>query len=131
LIAAINSPFRYAGGKFYARKLILEHIPRHTCYCEPFVGGGSIYFAKPKVARNILNDLDQDLMNVYTMIRDDPEGLIKFLEGLPASKELHAFYKNEFKASNDLEEAGRWYYLNRVSYSGIMNRQNCYWGYGG
>src|SRR5205823_14952454 len=31
---------------------------------------------------------------------------------------------------NALEQAFRWYYLNRISYSGIMNMQNCYWGYG-
>ena len=126
----INSPFRYAGGKFYARKLILQHIPMHTHYCEPFVGGGSIFFAKPKTYKNVLNDLDSELMNVYFMLRDNPEGLIDFLDGLPASKDLHRFYKNEFRPSNNLERAGRWYYLNRISYSGIMNMQNCYWGYG-
>ncbi|MBM4275111.1 MAG: DNA adenine methylase [Deltaproteobacteria bacterium] len=127
---SINSPFRYAGGKFYARKLILSHIHPHSCYIEPFAGGGSIFFAKKKAPENILNDLDEELMNVYRVIRDEPEELIKFLEGKPAKKELHNYYKNEFKPSNYLERAGRWYFLNRISFSGIMNMQNCYWGYG-
>jgi len=126
----MNSPFRYAGGKFYARKLILEHVPEHTSYCEPLAGGASIFFAKPKVSKNILNDLDEDLINVFITIRDNPKGLIDFLEGLPAKKELHPYYKNEFEPKNDLERAGRWYYLNRISYSGIMKKENCYWGYG-
>jgi DNA adenine methylase len=127
---AINSPFRYPGGKFYARKLILEHIPPHTFYGEPFAGGGSIFFAKEKANHNWLNDADEALINVYLHIRDNPEGLATFLADLPASKELHHYYKNEFVPQNDLERAGRWYYLNRTSYSGIMKRQNCYWGYG-
>jgi DNA adenine methylase len=127
---SINSPFRYAGGKFYARKQIIEHIPYHTYYIEPFAGGASIFFAKEKVPINILNDRDEELMNVYQVIRDEPEQLIKFLEGKPAKKDLHYYYKNDFKPTNYLEKAGRWYYLNRVSYSGIMNIQNCYWGYG-
>lgn len=148
---SINSPFRYAGGKFYARKLILAHIPSHKVYIEPFAGGGSIFFAKSKVPFNQLNDIDDELINVYLTIRDKPEGLICFLkrrsfkesripekftesvcfgEPLPASKELHRFFKNEYKPSNLLEKAGRWYYLNRTSYSGIMNTQNMYWGYG-
>lgn len=127
---SINSPFRYAGGKFYARKLIMEHLPEHKIYCEPFAGGASIFFAKPKVAENHLNDLDNELMRVYKFIRDKPEALIKFLEGLPATKELHSYFKNDFEPSSALEKVGRWYYLNRVSYSGIMNMQNCYWGYG-
>jgi len=127
---SMNSPFRYAGGKFYARKLITEHIPTHKMYCEPFAGGASIFFAKPKVDFNHLNDLDKDLILVFQTIKDQPSELIKFLDGLPATKELHNYYKNEFKFNNDIERAGRWYYLNRTSYSGIMNMQNCYWGYG-
>jgi DNA adenine methylase len=148
---SINSPFRYAGGKFYARKLILALVPRHTAYIEPFAGGGSIFFAKPKVDFNQLNDIDDQLVNVYLTIRDNPDELIYFLkrrlvkesrvpekytdsvllgEPLPATKELHSFFKHEYKPKNDIEKAGRWFYLNRTSYSGIMNNQNMYWGYG-
>ncbi|MEO1253972.1 MAG: DNA adenine methylase [Bacteroidota bacterium] len=126
----MNSPFRYAGGKFYARKLITEQIPSHQAYIEPFAGGGSIFFAKKKVKFNQLNDLDNQLINCYLIIRDQPEELIKGLEGEDATKERHHWYKNEFKPKNKLEEAVRWYYLNRTSYSGIMNMQNCYFGYG-
>ncbi len=148
---SINSPFRYAGGKFYARKLILEHIPKHNVYIEPFAGGGSIFFAKSKVEINQLNDIDKELVNVYLTIRDNPNELIYLLkkrlekesripkeltdgvlygEPLPATKELHSFFKTTFKPKNELEKAGRWFYLNRTSYSGIMNAQNMYWGYG-
>ena len=126
----LNSPFRYAGGKFYARKLILEHVPPHSHYLEPFAGGASIFFAKPKVAVNWLNDVDEDVINCYTVIRDRPHDLIEGLEGEQASKERHHYYKNEYTPTNELEQAIRWYYLNRTSYSGIMNMQNCYWGYG-
>ena len=127
---AINSPFRYAGGKFYARNLILEHLKPHQTYVEPFAGGGSIFFAKTKAQSNWLNDIDNELVNTYLVIRDKPKELIEALEGEQATKERRAFYKNEFKPQNDLERAQRWFYLNRTSYSGIMNMKNCYWGYG-
>ncbi len=127
---SMNSPFRWAGGKFYARNLIIPHIPPHAAYLEPFAGGGSIFFVKPKAAFNQLNDIDAELINTYRMIRDRPEELISFLHGEQASKERHAYYKNEFQPENDLARAGRWYYLNRTSYSGIMKKVNCYWGYG-
>lgn len=150
-MTSINSPFRYAGGKFYARKLILEHIPKHHSYIEPFAGGGSIFFAKRKVDFNQLNDIDGELINVYLTIRDNPQELIYLLkkrpetesripadltqsvlygDPLPASKELHGFFKNVYQPQNEVERAFRWFYLNRTSYSGIMNNQNMYWGYG-
>ena len=116
-MSAINSPFRYAGGKFYARKLILEHIPQHSNYIEVFAGGGSIFFAKDKVANNQLNDIDKELINTYQHIQKKPEELILFLtqsyhsrnkklkeligvydrvKMIPASKEIHYYFKNEF-----------------------------------
>jgi DNA adenine methylase len=130
MVYAINSPFRYAGGKFYARKLILQCIPRHEAYIEPFAGGASIFFAKPKVKHNWLNDIDKELINCLVCIRDFPSELVQRLRGERATKERHFFYKNIFKPKNKLERAVRWFYLNRTSYSGIMNMQNCFFGYG-
>lgn len=148
-MAQINSPFRYAGGKFYARKLILEHIPQHTSYIEPFAGGASIFFCKDKVENNWLNDIDDELINTMLIIRDRPQELINILkvgndiqvprnlignindgDPIPALKELHHFFKHDYTPHNELERAFRWFYLNRTSYSGIMNFQNMYWGYG-
>ncbi len=126
----INSPFRYAGGKFYARKLILELLPQHYSYIEPFAGGASIFFAKRKIKDNWLNDIDPDLINCYTIIRDYPKDLIDRLKDEKALKDRHTYYKKEYKPKSELDRAVRWFYLNRTSYSGIMNMQNCFWGYG-
>lgn len=127
---SINSPFRYAGGKFYARNLILEHLPPHQNYIEPFAGGASIFFVKSKVQSSWINDIDEELINCYLTIRDQPHELIESLKEESATKERHTFYKKEFVAKNALQRAQRWFYLNRTSYSGIMNMQNCFWGYG-
>ena len=126
-----NSPFRYPGGKFYARPKILRATPPHTQYCEPFAGGASVFFAKPKAHTNILNDLDRDVINTIRHIRDNVEGLIAMLRGIPATKDNHHYYKTQYSPRNDMERAFRWFYLNRTSYSGIMRPENCYWGYGG
>ena len=130
MLKEINSPFRYAGGKFYARKLIMQHFPEHSSYMEPFAGGASIFFAKNKVKTNWLNDIDEELINCLTFIRDFPDILIERLKDEEATKERHAYYKNEFKPQSMLDCAVKWFYLNRTSYSGIMNMQNCFWGYG-
>ena len=126
----INSPFRYAGGKFYARKLIFECLTPHSYYAEPLAGGASLFFAKPKVSTNWLNDIDKDLINCLTTIRDNPQDIIDAIKDEQATKDRHRYYKNEFQPKTDLERAVRWFYLNRTSYSGIMNMQNCFWGYG-
>lgn len=126
---SINSPFRWAGGKFYARKIIEAYIPKHNFYIEPFLGGGSVFFHKNKVD-SWLNDFDKNLVNCYKNIQNNVVDLIDYLDGEIATKERHSYYKNEFKPKSSLEKAARYYYLNRTSYSGIMKEVNCYWGYG-
>lgn len=88
------------------------------------------FFAKKLAAHNILNDLDSQLINTYLIIQNQVTDLIDLLDGIPATKELHRYYKLEYQPQNNLERAFRWYYLNRISYSGIMKIDNCYWGYG-
>lgn len=129
LATAINSPFRYPGGKFRARSFICSLIPQHTYYAEPFAGGASIFFAKEKVSTNVLNDRDTELMNCYIHIRDHVDTLIDHLEGEKANRDRYKYYKEYYQPETPLEEAVRWYYLNRTSFSGIMNPDNCYWGY--
>ena len=126
-----NSPFRYPGGKFYARRLILREVPRHHDYCEPFAGGASVFFAKPtSTGKSILNDRDPDLINTFVHIRDAVEDLIALLEGMEATKAIHKYFKHQYTPTTSLERALRWFYLNRTSYSGIMRPENCYWGFG-
>ena len=125
----INSPFRYAGGKFYARKIIGSYIPEHNYYVEPFVGGGSIFFYKDKVP-SWINDSDKELINCYRAIKNNVDEMIYALKGETATKERHFYYKNEFRPKSKMESALRYYYLNRTSYSGIMKHENCYFGYG-
>ena len=79
---------------------------------------------------SILNDLDEGVINTLIQIRDNLDGLLALLEGVPATKEIHWFLKNKYRPRTRLECAFKWFYLNRTSYSGIMKPENCYWGFG-
>ena len=105
-------------------------MPAHNVYCEPFAGGASVFFAKERAKTSILNDLDEEVINTLCVIRDKVEDLIALLDGIPATKQNHAYYKDLYQPTDELTRAFRWFYLNRTSYSGIMRPENCYWGYG-
>ncbi|NTV28736.1 MAG: DNA adenine methylase [Candidatus Omnitrophica bacterium] len=126
----VVSPFRYPGGKFYALKHILPFLlpVDHDEYREPFLGGGNVFFALPKVEFNWLNDLEQDLMETYSVIADRrlSKKLLDLVVSEEASKERHLVVKN-MVPKNRLERAFKTYYLNRTSYCGIINKPA--WGY--
>lgn len=68
-------PFRYPGGKYYALNILKpfwEHIP-HKEYREPFAGGATIFFNKPKSEINWLNDLDNELICCYKIMQNEQE----------------------------------------------------------
>lgn len=124
-------PFRYAGGKYYALKQLKPFWKNieHDEYREPFLGGGAVFWAKPKVKYNWLNDLDEDLILTLKIIGEEKgrEYLVKeFEKEKEATKEKYSKVRN-IKPKNDLERAYKYYYLNRTSFSGKM--RNPTWGY--
>ena len=61
---------RYFGGKYRLAGWILSHLPSHTTYVEPFLGAGSVFFAKSRAPREVLNDLDDEIVNLFRVLRD-------------------------------------------------------------
>ncbi len=123
-------PFRYPGGKFYAMNILepFWESVKHKEYREPFAGGATVFFTKPKVEINWLNDLDSELMICYQAMQN-PEfrnRLVAELSKEIASKERWKVYFDSVP-TNEYEIAKKYYYLNRTSFSGKM--VSAAWGY--
>ena len=71
--------FGRIGSKRQLVPKILKLIPQHTIYVEPFIGGGSVYFAKPPSRKEYINDLDKNIIEGYRLLKDAPseEELLK------------------------------------------------------
>ncbi len=130
-------PFvKWAGGKRQILSRINEYVqdsitdnPDYT-YIEPFLGGGAVFFSlHPKKA--IINDLNEDLINAYKIIKsDDYLELIKRLKKF--SNEYHQspdeFYydvrawdrtENWMNEHDNVDRAARMIFLNRTCYNGL------------
>ncbi len=117
----MRSPFKYPGSKDYAVKRLLPYMSTHTTFIEPFCGGASIFFTKPKAKSNWLNDIDAELINTYKVLRDNPEGLIEAINSTEVSKKNYDYFKRDFRPRNDLQRAFRWLYLDTNSYPDTIN----------
>ncbi len=122
-------PFRYPGGKYYALGLLAPFWQiEHDEFREPFVGGGSVFFTKPKSKYNVLNDIDSELVTTYKIMQDPytREILLNKVKKEIASKERwRKIY--DFKPKNENEIAFKYFYLNRTSFSGKLSSPA--WGY--
>jgi len=66
----LRSPFRYFGGKGNMLAKLLPLLPPHKVYVEPFCGAASLFFAKQPSPVEVLNDLNEDVVNVFRVLQD-------------------------------------------------------------
>ena len=126
----VSPVLKWVGGKRQLLPSIKPMLPKRiTSYCEPFVGGGAVLFElQPKKA--IINDINSDLILVYTVIRDNVEALIKSLETYPNEEsfyyELRNIDRDQAKYNNlsETEKAARIIFLNKTCYNGLYRVNN-------
>ena len=82
----MRSVLKYPGSKWRIAKWIVSMIPEHHSYLEPYFGSGAVFFTKPKSKIETINDLDNNVVNLFDIIRSNPEPLIKAVEATPYSR---------------------------------------------
>lgn len=124
------APFlKWVGGKRQLMPAIKELIPKnYTNYYEPFIGGGAVLFdLQPKNA--VINDFNEELINVYQTIKENPEELISDLK--THKNESDYFYdlraldrEDNFANLSNIKKASRVIYLNKTCYNGLYRVNN-------
>jgi len=85
----MKTPITYYGGKQRMLKHILPLVPEHSIYTEPFAGGLAVFFAKPKVKTEIINDSDSAIMNFYEVLQSDFDELKAHILKTPYSRMVY------------------------------------------
>lgn len=82
----MKSVLKYPGAKNRLATWIIQHIPEHKVYIEPYFGSGAVFFNKKPAYNEIINDLDDKVCNFFKVLRDNPEKLIHMLRYTPYSR---------------------------------------------
>ena len=85
----LRTPISYYGGKQKLAKRIIELIPEHKLYCEPFIGGAAVFFGKTKSNVEVINDTNGELINFYKVCQTDFDNLKKEVNETLHSRQLH------------------------------------------
>ena len=124
---------KWVGGK---RQLLNElnvfKPDSFNTYFEPFVGGGAFLFnLAPEKA--VINDFNEDLVNLYRIVKSDPENLLKILEKHAEnnSKEYYLQLREVDRSDaidklSNVEKAARILYMLKVDFNGLyrVNKKN-------
>lgn len=117
---------KWVGGKRQLLPEIRKYMPKKiTTYYEPFLGGGAVLFdIQPPDA--VVNDINYELINLYNVVKNFPDELIKDLGKYENTPEY--FYKireldrneKEYKKLSNIQRASRIHYLNKTCYNGLF-----------
>lgn len=101
----IKSPvLRYHGGKFRIADWIQSFFPPHTIYVEPFGGAASVLMTKKPSDREVYNDLDCEIVNVFYVLRNHSEELARLVSLTPYARDE---WKRSYEPSEDKVELAR------------------------
>jgi DNA adenine methylase len=122
-------PFlKWAGGKAQLLEQFDRFFPeRIERYVEPFLGGGAVFFhlqARFLAVRARLRDNNEQLVNCYRVLRDQPEALMDQLDAHLArfDQDRDRYYylvRAGHHLADPLERAARMIFLNKTCYNGL------------
>lgn len=119
----MRPPFTYYGGKIGMAQRIVQLMPPHRVYIEPFAGSLAVLFAKPPVTHEIVNDLDGAIVNFWRVLREQPEQLERSCALTPYSRtEWLACENVDDDALDQVERARRFWVRVNQSFAKRLNR---------
>jgi Site-specific DNA methylase len=77
----------YPGAKWRIADWIIKYFPEHKTYLEPFAGSAAVLFKKEPSRIETINDLEGDVVNLFEVIRRNPERLATEIAATPFSRE--------------------------------------------
>ena len=119
------TPFlKWPGGKRLLATQIRQFlVPTEGAYYEPFLGGGAVCF-NLRHSPAFLSDTNDELINCYVTVRDNPEALINVLSMMHNSQESYYEVRSSLE-TEPIRRAARFIYLTTLSFNGIyrLNRK--------
>lgn len=125
----MKTPITYYGGKQKLCSLIIQSISPHNLYCEPFVGGGAVFFAKPPSGVEVLNDTNKELINFYRVVQNRFVELQMLVRATLHSRRLHedaSVVYNNPHLFDEVKRAWSVWVLSSQSFSSLIDGS---WGY--
>ena len=118
-------PLCYVGGKNRLAKHIVSLLPPHHTYVEPFAGGAQVLFHKEPSAVEVLNDLNDEIPNLFRVIQSHEQEFVRYTHFLLASRKwFELLEKTPPETLTDIQRAARFYFLQKNAFGGLVVKRN-------
>lgn len=125
----MKTPITYYGGKQKLAPIILELIPPHTLYAEPFSGGAAVFFAKRPSQVEVLNDMNGELVNFYQVVKEQFDALSVEINRTLHSRRMHKHAWVIYSNPELFDPVKRAWAVWVLSSQGFAGKLDNVWGY--
>jgi len=120
----------YPGAKARLAPWIIDHLPAHNTFVEVFGGSAAVLVHKPDSINEVYNDLDDDLVEFFEVLRDRRDELLDWLRHTPYSRSLYERFADAYHAGDRADDpvvrAGRYWYLVQAGFNGDLTKRNSF-----
>ena len=120
----------YPGAKARLAPWIINHLPEHNTYVEVFGGSAAVLVHKPESINEVYNDIDDNLVEFFEVLRDRRDKLLDWLRHTPYSRTLYNEFADTYhvgeRADDPVVRAGRLWYLFQAGFNGDLTKRNSF-----
>lgn len=96
---------KYPGAKWKISDWIIQNLPPHESYLEPFFGSGAVFFNKKPARIETINDIDNAVTRFFQTCRNHPDELARAIEMTPWARDEFEEASPRKEGLDDIEAA--------------------------
>lgn len=121
----VRPPYASPAGKMRMAKTMIDVIPDHTTYVEPFAGSAAVFFAKEPAQTEVLNDLDpevSDALKTLSRMSDSDVQRLLNKDWMGSQATYSRLYNTKF--NDPLDRLHRFLYLAKTAFGSVRGKSN-------
>ena len=119
-IKKINAPFGYFGSKNKIAMQLCNDLPPHNCWVEAFCGSAALTLRKEPAPIEVINDIDNEIFNLFQQLRNNHEALCRLIELTPYAEQELIHSRIPTNNMSDLERARRFLVQSMMAINGVF-----------
>jgi DNA adenine methylase len=119
----INAPFGYFGSKNKIALQLCTHLPPHNCWVEAFCGSAALTLRKNAAPIEVINDIDNEIVNLFEQLRDNHKELCEKIELTPYAEQELISARVKVNGLSNIERARRFLVQSMMAINGVFGEE--------
>ena len=119
----VAPPFGYFGSKNKIAFKLCKKLPPHNCWVEAFCGSASLTLAKPPAPIEVINDIDNEIINVFKQLRENSIELRRMIKLTPYARKEFENSREDSSGDSELEKARKFLIKAMMAINGVFGEQ--------